>query len=653
MTTRMLINATAANELRIAIVEDGELVELDIEAAEQSSVRGNIYKGVVHNVEGSLEAAFIDIGSHKQGFLPFSEISPSQFYRKWDSDGSPRITDVVRRGQDIVVQVAKDAVGEKGATLTTYLSIPGRYSVLMPGSEANGISRKIDDDKVRKRIRAMAQKLSKPEGCGFIVRTAGWGQTRAAIQRDLNNVAEIWEKVRKSAEIARAPSLLYKEPDLVARTLRDYFSEEIDEVWIDTREEYEAAKDYFEDVMPALAERLNYYDNPIPILAYHHVEEQIEATLHRRVPLPSGGSIVIDETEALVAIDVNSGKMTSQRDHEDTVFMTNCEAAEEAARQLKLRDLGGIVVVDFIDMELTKNKREVEKVMTEAAQDDKARYKISRINSKGLMVLTRQRIRQGMRKAFQQRCEVCDGTGWRRTAESHSLSLVRRVETRLAQGGVGECRVTTHRETAEYMLNVRRTELTALERQYGCRIVVKARPDMDRGTDEVTYLSHGEILAEITDKLPPREERRAQRAGQRKKRRSKKRKKRQEEAQARIDEEEEEGAEPKKKKRSRKKKPRSEGPRPEKEQPPIEAKGDTTFTGKPPPEVLERLKAERRARMAQRQAGAGPAGDAMAAPSDLPAPGPKPAPKDGGTPPAASDEGADRRSLLDRIFGSR
>src|SRR5688572_11378595 len=446
MTTRMLINATAANELRIAIVEDGELVELDIEAAEQSSIRYNIYKGVVHNVEASLEAAFIDIGSHKQGFLPFSEVSPAQYSRK-SSDSSPRITDVLRRGQDIIVQVAKDAVGEKGATLTTFLSIPGRYTVLMPGSDANGISRKIEDDKVRKRIRAIASKLDKPEGCGFIVRTAGLGQTRAALQRDLNQITEIWLKVKKASEIARAPSVLYTEPDLVARTLRDYFSEEIDEVWIDTKEEYDAAKAYFEDLMPAVAERVQFFDNPIPIFAYYHVEEQIEATFHRRVPLPSGGSIVIDETEALVAIDVNSGKMTSEHGHEETVFKTNCEAAEEAARQLKLRDLGGIVVIDLIDMELAKNKREVESVMSEAAAQDKARYKISKINSKGLMVLTRQRIRQGMRKAFQHRCEICDGTGWRRTAESHSLSLVRRVETRLAQGGVGEVRVVTHRET--------------------------------------------------------------------------------------------------------------------------------------------------------------------------------------------------------------
>jgi ribonuclease E len=671
----MLINATAANELRIAIVEEGELSELDIEAAEQSSIRGNIYKGVVHNVEPSLEAAFIDFGSHKQGFLPFSEVSPSHHPKK-SFDGAPRITDVLRRGQDIIVQVAKDAVGEKGATLTTYLSIPGRYSVLMPGSDAAGVSRKIDDDKMRKRIRAMAQKLTKPADCGFIMRTAGLGQTRAAIQRDLNNVAETWGKVQKSSEIARAPSLLYAEPDLIARTLRDYFSDEIDEVWIDTREEYEGARAYFEDIMPGAVERLKLYDNPIPIFAYHHVEEQIEATFHRRVPLPSGGSIVIDETEALVAVDVNSGKMTSEQGHEETVFKTNCEAAEEVARQLKLRDLGGIVVVDFIDMEMSKNRREIEKVMAEAARNDKARYKLSRIDSKGLLVLTRQRIRQGMRKAFQHRCEVCDGTGWRRTAESHSLSLVRRVETRLAQGGVGEVRVTTHRETAEYLVNQRRSELAALEKQYGCRIVVRARPDMDRGTDEVAFLSHGELLAEITDKLPPREERRGDR---RRRKRSKKKKRRDRDPElddddlSSVDVEGDEGDAPpgddeaqggRRKKRSRKKKRKpKDGPQPEApaqaEAPTADAGGaGPTFTGRPSPEVLARLRAERRARMDARRRPADEGAEPADSPSDEPPPmsGSPKEPRMEALRESAPEEPApepERRSLLDRIFGSR
>jgi ribonuclease E len=694
MTIRMLINATAQNELRIAIVEDGELVELDIEAAEQSTIKGNIYKGVVHNVEPALEAAFVDFGAFKQGFLPFSEVAPSQFYRKWTGDGAPRINEVLRRGQEIIVQVSKDAVGEKGATLTTFLSLAGRYTVLMPGSDAHGISRKVEDDKTRQRVKSIAQKVARPDNCGFIVRTAGLTQTRVGIQKDLDAVVAKYEKIMKGAQIARAPSVLYSEPDLIARTLRDFFNEDIDEVWIDNPEEYRGAVEYFEDVMPDLKDRLHQYQNPIPIFAYYHVEEQIEATFERQVFLPSGGSIVVDQTEALVAIDVNSGKHVGERDHEGTVFSVNCEAATEVARQLKLRDLGGIVVVDFIDMEEPKHRREVERVLTEAAEQDKARYKISRINSKGLLVLTRQRIRQGMRKAFQKRCEVCSGTGWLRTPESHALSLLRRIETRLAQGEVGEVRVLTHKETAEYIQNLNRKALFELETRYGCRIVISARADMDRGKDEVHFLSKGQMLAEITDRLPPREERRLERSSRRKKKRSKKkgegeatgktngagevalselpgersaekkgRRKRKrrgpEERTAEVagvegaDERAAEGAQPS---RPAERAP-TEAPRPQ-----LEAKGNTTFTGRISPEELERLKAERKARMSRRGAGAvgaspessaPAAAEASAAPvAEVPEasaaePASEPAPV------AVLEESEKRRSLLDRIFGSR
>ena len=599
MTIRMLINAMAANELRIAIVEDGELTELDIEASETSTLKGNVYKGVIHNVEGSLEAAFVDIGRHKQGFLPFSEVSPSQYYRPSPGSGRPRITDVLKRGQEIIVQVAKDAIGEKGATLTTYLSIPGRYTVLMPDSDAGGISRKIEDEKVRKRIRALSQRMKKPDNCGFIVRTAGYGQTRLALQKDLDKVVEQWRKLKKAAEIARSPSILHSEPDLIGRTLRDFFSDEIDEVLIDSEDEYATAVGYFKEVMPVYTDRLIHYTNPIPIFSYYHVEEQIEATFERQVKMPGGGSIVIDETEALVAVDVNSGKMTSEGDHERTVFKTNCEAAEAIARQLKLRDLGGIVVIDFIDMEESRHKREVEKILAEAAKEDKARYKISRINSKGLCVLTRQRIRQGMRKAFQHRCPICAGTGWLRSSESHSLALLRRVEARLAQGGVGEVRVLTHRETAEYLLNHKRVELTALERNYNCRIVVVARAEMDRGKDDVTYLSNKEVLEEITDRLPPREERRL-RGG---KRRRRKGKRGAEESAPPLVVEAVTDTERDDRNRRRKRKRRGRGDFDTSSKIQslngavvLEPKGTTTFTGKLSPDELARAKQARLAR---------------------------------------------------------
>ncbi len=604
MTIRMLINATARNELRIAIVEDGELIELDIEAAEASSLKGNIYKGVVHNVEASLEAAFVDFGAHKQGFLPFNEIASSQFYREWNKSEPPRITDVLRRGQDIIVQVSKDAIGEKGATLTTYLSLPGRYTVLMPGSDANGISRKIDDEKIRRRIKASASKLKRPANCGFIVRTAGLNQTRVGLQKDLDAQVALYEKLVKSATIARAPSILHSEPDLIQRTLRDFFNDEVDEVWIDNREEFDAAVTYFNDLMPEYVERLKFYQNPIPIFAFHHVEEQIEATFERSVALPSGGSIVIDQTEALVAVDVNSGKNTSEGGHEDTVFKVNCEAAVMVARQLKLRDLGGIVVVDFIDMEMTSHKREVEKILEEAVSADKARTKISRINSKGLCILTRQRIRQGMRRAFQKRCEVCGGTGWLRTPESHSLSLLRRIESRLAQGGVGEVRVVTHRESAEYLLNQKRQELLNLERDYQCRVMIVARAEMDRGKDAIEFRSKGELLNEITDKLPPREERLSERELRKKKRK----KKNLESAAAPV--EATEGDAKRKRKRRKRAEDGVEAPvaaleaapeveKPAERRPALDPKGGTTFTGRPSPELLAQARAARAARMSR------------------------------------------------------
>ncbi len=631
MANLMLINATAADELRVAVVRDGELVDLDIETNEQSTLKGNIYKGVVHNVEGSLAAAFVDFGAKKQGFLPFDEIAASQYYREWKSKEPPRITDVIKRGQDIVVQIDKDPVGEKGAALTTHLSLAGRYTVLMPGSDARGVSRKIEDEKARKAIRQMSKDIEVPERCGYIIRTAGMGQEREAIQRDLDKLATRLVGLERAAGIARAPSVLHKEPDVIGRTLRDLFNDSIDEVWIDSKEEYEAAKEYFEDLMPDYADRVKWWQNPIPIFAYHHIEEQIEETFERRVALPSGGSIVIDRTEALVAIDVNSGKMTSQRDHEDTVYMTNYEAAQVIARQLRLRDLGGIIVVDFIDMELPRNRRAVVKAFENAAKSDKARIKVSRITSNGLCILTRQRIRQSIQKSFQQRCEACDGTGWIRTPESHSISLLRRIETRLAQGEVGEVRVVTHRRTAEHINNAKRADLLALEREFNVRILITSRPDMDRDKDHVTFLSKGEVLAERTDRMPSRDElrkRRSEGGGKTKRKRKNSAReaaesvRREATAAAEAAEAEVRGEQSDRRKKKRRRRdgegdapapreargePRSETrePRPEASepvgaQPEPAVPGGPTFTGRPSAEMLERAKAERRARMAAR-----------------------------------------------------
>jgi ribonuclease E len=701
----MLINATVADELRIAVVEDGELVDLDIEAAEAGTVKGNIYKGVVHNVEGSLEAAFINFGHHKQGFLPFSEIAPSQYYRKWDGGQAPRITDVIKRGQDIVVQVAKDAVGEKGAALTTYLSLPGRFSVLMPGSEARGISRKIEDDAERKKIKAIADKIVVPDGCGYIIRTAGLGQEGATIQGDLDRLAALHQKIQRAASMARAPSLIHAEPDLIARTLRDLVNDDIDEVFIDQRDEYDSARGYFENLAPELLERVHLFQNPIPLFSYYRIEEQIDETMQRRVPLPSGGSIVIDQTEALVAIDVNSGKNTGERDHEDTVYLTNFEAAAVIARQLRLRDLGGIVVVDFIDMEEKRHIRALEKALKDETKSDRARIKTSRILSNGLCIITRQRIRPGIKKSFQRRCVVCQGTGWTRTPESHSLSLLKRIETRLAQGEVELVRVLTHKETAEHILNTKRTELLALEKEYRCRVVVLSRADLDRDVDHVEFLSKGDLLQEITDKLPSREERRTRGGKKRKKKKGEiSSETRKAAAEAVLDVEASAGSgggererERGDKKRRRGKKDRDGERREKREKRPVEVPTEAaagapveaapepvgpdgvTFTGRPSPEALERIKAEARARReARAQRTRSPSEVGARAPATSPVPADDevgaevgagsaaspatvavaepPAPVSVAEPSAATAESAEapaREGLLSRLFGRR
>lgn len=615
MTTRMLINATVPEELRIAVVEDGELVDLDIESVEGSSIKGNIYKGVVHNVEASLAAAFINFGDHKQGFLPFDEVSRDLYPKKWDRKEPPRITDVLKRGQEIVVQAAKDPVGEKGAALTTYLSIPGRYTVLMPGSDARGISRKVEDGATRKQVKAIAEEVSVPDDCGFIIRTAGLDQPREAIQKDLDRLADILANIDRTAKIARAPSILHSEPDLIVRTLRELFNEDIDEVMIDSREEYEATRSYFEELMPQYVDRIKHYQNPIPIFTYHHVEEQVEATFQRVVPLPSGGSIVIDETEAMTAIDVNSGKMTSERDHEDTVYKTNLEAAHVIAQQLRLRDHGGIVVIDFIDMEMSKHNRAVEEALKDAAADDKARVKVSRILSNGLCIVTRQRIRGGIKKTTRHRCPACGGTGWLRSPESHSLSLLKRIEARLAQGEVEEVRVSTHKMTAEFLLNHKRSELLGLERQYRCRILVVVKLELDRATDEVKFLSKGELLQEMTDKLPPREKRR--KLSERKKKKPRKERGGREEGAPRPP-----------------RAPKAPAERPEIAEPPSE--GGVTFTGRPPKELLEKIRREaeerRKARAGRGQGRDGEdAATSAGAPPEPPPPSQAPAPAESWT----------------------
>jgi len=394
MSKHMIINASASEEMRVAILEQDErgerrLLDLDIENQARSKHKGNIYKGIVANVEDSLEAAFIEFGDEKQAFLALSEVRPALYPAELKGQRRPKISDVLKRGQEIVVQVTKDEIGNKGAAVTTYLSLPGRYVVLMHSDEpGGGVSRKVDDEHARRRAREILNHIDVPEGMAVIIRTAGVSRSRIDLYRDLKGLAQQWEQIDRGAALGRAPTQLYREPDLVVRTIRDYLSADITKVVIDVEEEYEELKSYFEALSPESVNLLEHHTSRQPIFEKYGIENAIEELFERQVKLPSGGYLIIDQTEALVAIDVNSGRSTKEVDHEATVYKTNLEAAKEVGRQLRLRDMGGIVVVDFIDMVNRRHDRDVERAIREAMKDDKARVKISRISENGTMEIT-------------------------------------------------------------------------------------------------------------------------------------------------------------------------------------------------------------------------------------------------------------------------
>jgi ribonuclease E len=497
----MLINASAEEEVRVAIVEDGVLTDLDVETASREKIRGNIYKGIVANVEASLDAAFIEFGHAKQGFLAFDDLRPELWDPSWKGEGRPRITDVLHRRQEIVVQVIKEEMGSKGAAVTSYLSLPGRYVVLMhSGGGRGGVSRKIEDEKARQKAKETLDKLKAPDDLGIIIRTAGTGRSRAELQKDLNSLSRQWQKMMESADIARAPSLLYREPDLVVRTIRDYLAPDVDEVLIDDPDEHEEAVLYFSGGPPPAAEpeavapppsvaeksdsdRIKLYQGNVPLFEKFGVESQIEALYKRVAPLPSGGSISIDQTEALVAIDVNSGRSTRESDHESTVYKTNLEAAAEIARQLRLRDMGGIVVVDFIDMESRRHDRDVESRVKEAVKTDKARVKVGRISDNGLLEITRQRLRQAHRLVSHEPCPSCKGTGVIRAVPGQAVAALRELQTRAAGGG-GLLSAVSARlpvEVANHLQNHKRLELEAVAGQWNLRVEVLADPALSHG----------------------------------------------------------------------------------------------------------------------------------------------------------------------------
>jgi len=475
MSKKMLINATHPEENRVAIVENGILTELGVEIAGREPTKGNIYKAAVVRVEPGLQAAFVDYGAERLGFLQSDEINAAVIKPELKAGARPRINELLHRGQEILVQIVKEERGTKGAALTTFVSLAGRYMVLMPGTPTRGVSRKAEDDKQRKQMKKALNSLDLPENVGCIVRTAALDQTREDLERDYQYLMRLYENIETLEKKVKAPALIYKESNLVIRSIRDYFTTDMDEVLIDDPEVYREAREFFEVVMPDHVGLVKLHQERRPIFSRYQIEEQIETISRNKVALPSGGSIVIDTTEALVAIDVNSGKMAGETNVEATATRTNLEAAEEVARQLRLRDLGGLIVIDFIDMRDRKHNRQVEDRLKEATARDKARITIGHISQFGMLEMSRQRIKPAMTEGAFRICPHCQGAGQIRSVETMAISVLRRLHAGLAKGQIAEAEAQMAREVASFLLNEKREELVEMERRYQADIQITGR----------------------------------------------------------------------------------------------------------------------------------------------------------------------------------
>ncbi len=484
MSKVMLVNVTHVEESRVAILEDGVLAQYEIETINRTNIKGNIHNAVVENVHPSLEAAFLKLSSDLKGFLPLDEVNFKLLPSRGDSRARGRIGQHLHPGQRLLVQVVREPFAGKPPTVTTYFSLPGRYLVLMPGVDSAGVSRKIEDASQRDQLRKLVDELKPPEGFGLIVRTAGLGQTKVELQRDLRYLLRLWESIQRASKATDFPGLVYRERDLVIRTIRDYFTPEIGEVWIDSPETYERALEFVRDVMPGKAKIVKLHSGDRPLFSKFNLEDQIESIYKRRVPLKSGGEIVIDGTEALTAIDVNSARSNRQGDAEENATSTNLEAAAEIARQFRLRDLGGLVVVDFIDMMATRNQKKVEKVMRDAMRTDRAKYDITRISKLGLMEIARQRIKGEKLGASYATCPTCEGFGLIKNVEPAGLAALRKLQARCLRGDFGRMRMALPPDVASWTLNNKRDDLVQLEKRHGIRIVVEPKPALKRHESE-------------------------------------------------------------------------------------------------------------------------------------------------------------------------
>ena len=483
MPKKMLINVIEPEEIRIAVLDDGKLDELYVERASRTKLVGNIYKAKLVNVEPSLDAAFVDFGGGRNGFLHASDIAASYLGdgKKGPKD-SRQLKDVFKRGADVMVQVAREGIGKKAPRVTTYISLPGRYLVLMPELSRQGVSRKIEDDKERGELREMLRSLKPPDDMGFIIRTAGRGRTKRDLQRDMNYLLRLWRGIRNRFKNAKQPGLLHMETDLVKRAIRDIYTTDIDEIWIDSEDEYRKVIEFMKLTMPRQCGRVTLFDKAEPLFHHYKLEVEIEKVYQRQVPLKSGGSIVIDQTEALVAIDVNSGKSVKEKNIEDTAFKTNLEAAEEIARQLRLRDMGGVMVIDFIDMESTKNQRRVEEALWASLKNDRARLKMLRMSKFGIVEMTRQRMRESLHRSHYENCPYCMGTGRIKTAESVGLSAFRDVRSSVKDPKVSHLQVSVSPGVADYLQNEKRAPLVELEETSQTRIEILSVPALSMET---------------------------------------------------------------------------------------------------------------------------------------------------------------------------
>ncbi|GAA4866245.1 Rne/Rng family ribonuclease [Luteimonas vadosa] len=494
---RMLINATQAEELRVATVDGQTLYDIDIEQPSQEQKKSNIYKGRIVRLEPSLEAAFVEYGGGRHGFLPLKEIS-RDYYQSGVDHNKAGIKELLREGQEVVVQVDKEERGNKGAALTTFISLAGRYMVLMPNSPtAGGVSRRIEGDD-RAELKKAMDSLSIPDDMGVIIRTAGVGRDAEELQWDLDYLLSVWKAVCEAALSKPAPFLIYQESRLIIRALRDYMRPDIGEILVDTEEMYAEARDFIEQVMPHNLRKLKHYTDDTPLFNRFQIESQIENAYERTVRLPSGGALVIDQTEALTAIDVNSARATKGGDIEETAFNTNLEAADDIARQLRLRDLAGLVVIDFIDMSSNKHQREVENRLQHALRHDRARVQIGKISRFGLLEMSRQRLRPSLGESSQQVCPRCDGHGRMRSVESLSLSIIRIAEEHAMKDNTGQVLVQAPVEIANYLLNEKRGALREIEQRHDAPIVIVADEQLHTPHYEVTRLRENELDEEAS-----------------------------------------------------------------------------------------------------------------------------------------------------------